>query len=166
MTVFTFIDKVCTEKHFMVYLVWWITIKRGRLMKKFLTKKNLYYSGLEKEQYDAIKEAIYEDNRKKLQTFSFLSAWGMLLIGHFIREEWGIKGNKMSCSHLFWGDHASHQHPNPAEAQFQFPLSTVGKAMLTTHISLCQNISLTRQSVDSLRVISPMSSAIVLFPLF
>lgn len=72
----------------------------------------------------------------------------------------------MVCSHLFCGDHSSHQHLNPAEVQFQFPFSTMGKAMLTTHISLCQNISLTRQSVDSLRVISPASSAIAFFPLF
>ena len=43
-------------------------------MKKFLSKKYLFTSGLEKEQYDAIKSAIYEDNRIKLQTFSFLGA--------------------------------------------------------------------------------------------
>ena len=43
-------------------------------MKKFLSKKYLFTSGLEKEQYDAIKTAIYEDNRAKLQTFSFLGA--------------------------------------------------------------------------------------------
>lgn len=43
-------------------------------MKKFLSKKYLYTSGLEKEQYDAIKPAIYEDNQTKLQTFSFLGA--------------------------------------------------------------------------------------------
>ena len=43
-------------------------------MKNFLSKKYLYTSGLEKEQYDSIKSAIYEDNRAKLQTFSFLGA--------------------------------------------------------------------------------------------
>lgn len=96
----------------------------------------------------------------------FERTWAMLLIGHFIREKWGIKENKVSCSHLFWGDHSSRQHLNPAEVQFQFPFSTKGKAMLTTHISLCQNISLTRQSVDSLRAVSPMSRAIALYPLF
>lgn len=72
----------------------------------------------------------------------------------------------MVGSHLFGGDHASHQHLKPAEVQFPFPFSAMSKAMLTTHISFCQNISLTRQSVDSLRVISPMSSAIAFFPLF
>lgn len=94
------------------------------------------------------------------------SPWAMPLIGHFVREEWGRNGNKMVRSHLFRGHHCSHQHLNPTEVQFQFPVSTMGKAVLTTHISLCQNISLTRQSVDSWRAISPTSSSGAFFPLF
>lgn len=41
---------------------------------KFLSKKYLYTSGLEEEQYNSIKSAICEDNRVKLKTFSFLGA--------------------------------------------------------------------------------------------
>jgi hypothetical protein len=47
----------------------------------------------------------------------------------------GHKG-KQSDVQPFVCDHSTHQHPSPAEAQFQFPFSTMVKAMLTTHLSL------------------------------
>ena len=55
-------------------------------MKKFLSKKYLYTSGLEEGQYNAIKPAIYEDNREKLSTFSFLAAvfFGVMFFISFI----------------------------------------------------------------------------------
>ncbi len=53
---------------------------------KLLSKKYLYTSGLEEEQYNSIKPAIYEDNRTKLNTFSFLGAifFGLMFIISFI----------------------------------------------------------------------------------
>lgn len=49
---------------------------------KFLLKKYLYMSGLEEEQYNSIKKYIYEDNRMKLNAFSFLGIvfFGIMLM--------------------------------------------------------------------------------------
>ncbi len=50
---------------------------------KFLSKKYLCTSGLEKEQYNIIKPAIYADNREKLNVFSILCV-GFFLLMFFI----------------------------------------------------------------------------------
>ncbi len=47
-------------------------------MIKSLVKKYLYTSGLEEEQYDSIEKYIYEENRIKLNVFSFL---GIIFLG-------------------------------------------------------------------------------------
>lgn len=124
--------------------------KNGLVCSSFLRS---HYSGLWRSQHNTVlcsfspllRNGLYHCSIPESFLSLGYSAWAMSLIGHFVREEWGGNGNKMVCSHLFRGHHCSHQHLNPTEVQFQFPFSAMEKAVLTTHISLCQNISLTRQ---------------------